>query len=114
MNYSSTNGFDSINKIMREIDKGYIIRNIHKNGSMGILIIVIIHIYRNIKYTSYTIKKAWIIGIIIYFLLIFIGFLGYTLPNGQMSYWGRNSDNKFNNSNTLYRWKNKNIYMRKL
>lgn len=88
MNYSSSHGFDSINKIMREIDKGYIIRNIHKNGSMGILIIVIIHIYRSIKYTSYTIKKSWIVGIIIYFFLIFIGFLGYTLPNGQMSYWG--------------------------
>jgi quinol-cytochrome oxidoreductase complex cytochrome b subunit len=95
MNYTATEqeAFKSINKIIREIKEGWLIRNIHKNGAMMILILVVIHIYRGLIYTSYSIKKTWIIGIIIYFILILIGFLGYTLPYGQMSYWGRNCNN---------------------
>lgn len=95
MNYTATEkeAFKSINKIIREIKEGWVIRNIHKNGAMIILILVVIHIYRALLYSSYSNIITWIIGIFLYFLLILIGFLGYTLPYGQMSYWGRNSYN---------------------
>lgn len=90
MNYisSTEESYRSIMRIMRDIDKGFIIRFIHINGAIILFLLLNIHIIKGIYYSSYSIKYTWIIGNILYILMIIIAFLGYSLPYGQMSYWG--------------------------
>jgi cytochrome c oxidase subunit 1 len=87
--YSNTYSYNSINNIMREVNLGYIFRYLHCNIASMIFVIVYIHIIRSIYFMSYYfIYYCWISGIIIYFILMIIGFVGYILPFGQMSFWG--------------------------
>lgn len=90
MNYIPTvsDSFLSINKILREVSNGYIIKYIHFNGSMFLFLFLNLHIFRGLFYNSYTLTISWILGVILYFFMLFIAFLGYSLPYGQMSYWG--------------------------
>jgi len=79
----------SIINILREINEGYFIRYFHINGSSFIFLFSFVHIGKSIFYYSWNfLYLNWIYGIIILCLLIIIGFLGYLLPWGQMSYWG--------------------------
>nr|YP_203319.1 apocytochrome b [Zancudomyces culisetae]Q3T4C8.1 RecName: Full=Cytochrome b; AltName: Full=Complex III subunit 3; AltName: Full=Complex III subunit III; AltName: Full=Cytochrome b-c1 complex subunit 3; AltName: Full=Ubiquinol-cytochrome-c reductase complex cytochrome b subunit [Zancudomyces culisetae]AAW49486.1 apocytochrome b [Zancudomyces culisetae] len=82
--------FLSIEHIMRDVNNGYIIRYMHANGAGFFFICVYIHIAKGIYYGSYRKPRVflWTIGVIIFFLMIIIGFLGYVLPFGQMSLWG--------------------------
>lgn len=58
------------------------------NGAMIIFLFLLLHIFRAFWYSSFSIKTPWILGVFLYILMIFIAFLGYNLPFGQMSYWG--------------------------
>ena len=79
--------FYSIDNIMREIEYGWLIRYIHLNGASIIFGLLYLHIIRGLLYGSYIKNNTWMIGIIIFFLMIITAFLGYSLPYGQMSYW---------------------------
>ena len=82
--------FDSVEHIMRDVNYGWLIRYIHSVGASMFFLIVYIHIARGLYYGSYKSPREvlWWLGIIIFLLMIATAFLGYTLPWGQMSFWG--------------------------
>jgi ubiquinol-cytochrome c reductase cytochrome b/c1 subunit len=92
MNYSSHTSlaFDSVERIMRDVNYGWLIRYLHMNGASMFFILVYIHMFRNLYYGSYKAPREvlWWVGIVIYLAMMATGFLGYVLPWGQMSFWG--------------------------
>ena len=81
--------FGSVEHIMRDINYGWLIRYVHANGSSMFFLAVYIHIFRALFYGSYKAPREmiWIIGILIYMLMMATAFMGYVLPWGQMSFW---------------------------
>jgi len=82
--------FESVEHIMRDVNYGWLIRYIHSNGASMFFLAVYIHIFRSLFYGSYKSPREviWIIGILIYLLMMATAFMGYVLPWGQMSFWG--------------------------
>ena len=82
--------FQSVEKIMRDVNSGWLLRYMHSNGASFFFIAVYIHIFRGLYYGSYKAPREllWILGCIIYLLMMATGFMGYVLPWGQMSFWG--------------------------
>nr|YP_010890091.1 cytochrome b [Gymnopraia lapislazula]WJJ70115.1 cytochrome b [Gymnopraia lapislazula] len=80
--------FSSISHIIRNVNSGYLLHNIHSNLASIIFILLYIHIARGIYFGNYIKYKVWFVGIILFLLLMITSFLGYVLPWGQMSYWG--------------------------
>ena len=82
--------FNSVEHIMRNVNHGWLIRYIHANGASMFFLAVYIHIFRGMYYGSYKYPRElnWILGVFIFLLMMATSFLGYTLPWGQMSYWG--------------------------
>lgn len=82
--------FASVERIMRDVNGGWLIRYVHANGASMFFIAVYLHMLRGLYYGSYKAPREmiWIIGCVIFFLMIATAFLGYVLPWGQMSFWG--------------------------
>ena len=82
--------FDSIERIMRDVNYGWLIRYVHMNGGSAFFIIVYIHIFRGMYFGSYKSPREllWILGVVILICMMATSFLGYVLPWGQMSFWG--------------------------
>ena len=82
--------FASVEHIMRDVNGGYMLRYLHANGGSLFFFAVYMHIFRGLYYGSYKAPRevTWIIGMLIYLLMMATGFLGYVLPWGQMSFWG--------------------------
>ncbi len=82
--------FLSVEHIMRDVNNGWLIRLIHANGASIFFILVYIHIARGLYYGSYRAPRTlqWVVGVIIFLVMMATGFLGYVQPFGQMSYWG--------------------------
>nr|QFI35740.1 cytochrome b [Protographium marcellus] len=80
--------FYSVNYICRNVNYGWLIRNLHANGASFFFICIYMHIGRGIYYESFNLKYTWMIGVIILFVLMGTAFMGYVLPWGQMSFWG--------------------------
>jgi quinol-cytochrome oxidoreductase complex cytochrome b subunit len=82
--------FFSVDRIMRDVSYGWLIRFIHSNGASMFFVMVYCHIFKNLYYSSFLYPREyiWYSGIILLFLLMGTGFMGYVLPWGQMSYWG--------------------------
>lgn len=82
--------FDSIEHIMRDVNYGWLIRYMHSNGASMFFLAVFIHMFRGLYYGSYKEPREiiWILGVVIFLLMIITGFMGYVLPWGQMSFWG--------------------------
>lgn len=79
--------FDSAIRISRDVNYGWLIRNIHANGASIFFICIYLHIGRGLYYKSFKHIETWSIGVTILFLTILTAFLGYVLPWGQISYW---------------------------
>lgn len=92
MHYSTNTAtaFNSVEKIMRDVNSGWLLRYLHSNGASFFFIAVYIHIFRGLYYGSYKAPREllWILGCIIYLLMMAAAFMGYVLPWGQMSFWG--------------------------
>jgi len=92
MHYTPNTGlaFASVERIMRDVNGGWLIRFVHANGASMFFMAVYIHMLRGLYYGSYKAPREmiWILGCVIFFLMIATAFLGYVLPWGQMSYWG--------------------------
>ncbi len=92
MNYSSHTSlaFDSVERIMRDVNYGWLLRYLHANGASMFFILVYIHIFRGLYYGSYKAPREilWFVGIAIFLAMMATGFMGYVLPWGQMSFWG--------------------------
>ncbi len=86
---SSDLAFDSVERIMRDVNYGWLMRYAHANGASMFFAIVYIHLFRGLYYGSYKRPREllWILGVIILLLMIATAFMGYVLPWGQMSYW---------------------------
>ncbi|RED48632.1 cytochrome b [Aestuariispira insulae] len=82
--------FDSVERIMRDVNYGWLLRYIHMNGASMFFIVVYIHIFRGLYYGSYKAPREilWILGVVILLLMMGTAFMGYVLPWGQMSFWG--------------------------
>jgi len=82
--------FASVQRIERDVPFGWLIQNIHSVGASMFFIAVYIHMLRGLYYGSYKAPREilWIIGVVIYLLMMATAFLGYVLPWGQMSFWG--------------------------
>jgi len=92
MHYTPNTGlaFASVERIMRDVNGGWLIRYVHANGASMFFVAVYVHMLRGLYYGSYKAPREmiWILGCVIFFLMIATAFLGYVLPWGQMSYWG--------------------------
>src|SRR3569833_602077 len=82
--------FNSVERIMRDVNYGWMLRYLHMNGAAMFFIAVYIHIFRGLYYGSYKAPREllWIIGVLILLLMMATAFMGYVLPWGQMSFWG--------------------------
>lgn len=82
--------FDSVEHIMRDVNNGWLLRYLHSNTASAFFFLVYLHIGRGIYYGSYKAPRTlvWIIGTVIFILMMATAFLGYVLPYGQMSLWG--------------------------
>jgi ubiquinol-cytochrome c reductase cytochrome b subunit len=91
MHYVPNSGlaFDSVESIMRDVNYGWLLRYVHANGASMFFIAVYLHMFRGLYYGSYKAPREvlWILGVIIFVLMIATAFLGYVLPWGQMSFW---------------------------
>jgi ubiquinol-cytochrome c reductase cytochrome b subunit len=92
MNYkpSAEEAFASVEYIMRDVEWGWLIRYMHSTGASFFFIVVYLHMFRAMLYGSYKKPREliWLIGMLIFFVLMAEAFAGYLLPWGQMSYWG--------------------------
>ena len=82
--------FQSVERIMRDVNYGWLVRYIHANGASFFFIVVYIHIFRGLYYGSYKAPREllWMLGVVILILMMATAFMGYVLPWGQMSFWG--------------------------
>jgi ubiquinol-cytochrome c reductase cytochrome b/c1 subunit len=92
MNYTpnADMAFDSVQRIMRDVNWGWLIRYVHQNGASMFFIVVYVHIFRGLYYGSYKAPREllWMLGVVLLLLMMATAFMGYVLPWGQMSYWG--------------------------
>nr|YP_009311228.1 cytochrome b [Psilorhynchus pseudecheneis]BAV69949.1 cytochrome b [Psilorhynchus pseudecheneis] len=90
MHYTSdiTTAFSSVTHICRDVNYGWLIRNVHANGASFFFICIYMHIARGLYYGSYLYKETWNIGVVLLLLVMMTAFVGYVLPWGQMSFWG--------------------------
>ena len=86
---TSTIAFNSVEHIMRDVNYGWLLRYLHSNGASMFFVAVYIHMFRGLYYGSYKEPREvlWILGVIIFLLMMATGFMGYVLPWGQMSFW---------------------------
>jgi len=82
--------FESVEKVMRDVNYGWQLRYMHSNGASMFFLAVYVHIFRGMYYGSYKAPREllWILGVIIFLLMMATAFMGYVLPWGQMSFWG--------------------------
>jgi ubiquinol-cytochrome c reductase cytochrome b subunit len=87
---SDAGAFASVERIMRDVPQGWLLRYLHANGASFFFIVTYIHIFRGIYYGSYKAPRelVWMLGLVILLLMMATAFMGYVLPWGQMSFWG--------------------------
>jgi ubiquinol-cytochrome c reductase cytochrome b subunit len=92
MHYAANAGvaFDSVEHIMRDVNWGWMMRYAHANGASAFFAVIYVHIFRGFYYGSYKAPRemVWLLGVVIFLLMMATGFMGYVLPWGQMSFWG--------------------------
>ncbi|YP_003734936.1 cytochrome b (mitochondrion) [Callorhinchus milii] len=90
MHYTAdiSTAFSSVIHICRDVNYGWLMRNVHANGASLFFICLYLHVGRGIYYGSYLFKELWNVGVILFILVMMTAFVGYVLPWGQMSFWG--------------------------
>src|SRR3954468_666202 len=92
MNYktSAAEAFASVEYIMRDVEWGWLIRYMHSTGASLFFVVVFLHMFRGIMYGSFKRPRelVWILGMLIFLVLMAEAFMGYVLPWGNMSFWG--------------------------
>nr|YP_009311059.1 cytochrome b [Enteromius hulstaerti]AJQ17747.1 cytochrome b [Enteromius hulstaerti]BAV69663.1 cytochrome b [Enteromius hulstaerti] len=90
MHYTSdiSTAFSSVTHLCRDVNYGWLIRNMHANGASFFFICIYMHIARGLYYGSYLYIETWNIGVLLLLLVMMTAFVGYVLPWGQMSFWG--------------------------
>jgi len=92
MNYAADTSvaFGSVEHIMRNVNYGWLLRYAHANGASFFFIVIYLHIFRGFYFSSYKAPREmiWLLGVVIFLLMMATAFMGYVLPWGQMSFWG--------------------------
>jgi len=92
MHYAANDAvaFSSVEHIMRDVNWGWAMRYAHANGASAFFVVIYLHIFRGFFYSSYKAPREmiWLIGVVIFLLMMATAFMGYVLPWGQMSFWG--------------------------
>jgi len=92
MHYAGNAGvaFNSVEHIMRDVNWGWLMRYAHANGASAFFVVIYLHIFRGFFYSSYKAPRemVWLLGVVIFLLMMATAFMGYVLPWGQMSFWG--------------------------
>jgi ubiquinol-cytochrome c reductase cytochrome b subunit len=92
MHYAANAGvaFSSVEHIVRDVNWGWMLRYAHSNGASMFFVVIYLHIFRGFFYGSYKAPRemVWLLGVVIFLLLMATAFMGYVLPWGQMSFWG--------------------------
>jgi ubiquinol-cytochrome c reductase cytochrome b subunit len=92
MHFAATGAgaFNSVEHIMRDVNSGWLLRYAHANGASMFFVVVYVHIFRGLYFGSYKPPRevVWLLGIVIFLLMMATAFMGYVLPWGQMSFWG--------------------------
>ncbi|MDA8231797.1 MAG: cytochrome b/b6 [Magnetospirillum sp.] len=92
MNYTphTTMAFNSVERIMRDVNYGWLLRYLHMNGASMFFVLVYTHMFRGLYYGSYKAPREllWWVGVVIFLAMMATAFMGYVLPWGQMSFWG--------------------------
>ena len=88
-NANADTAFDSVEHIMRDVNQGWFLRYAHANGASFFFIVTYLHIFRGLYYGSYKAPRemVWMLGLVIFLLMMATAFMGYVLPWGQMSFW---------------------------
>jgi ubiquinol-cytochrome c reductase cytochrome b subunit len=86
----SANAFASVEYIMRDVEWGWLVRYLHSVGASAFFVVIYLHMFRGLLYGSYKGPREliWVLGMLLYIVLMAEAFMGYVLPWGQMSYWG--------------------------
>jgi ubiquinol-cytochrome c reductase cytochrome b subunit len=81
--------FDSVEHIRRDVNGGRIIQAVHAVGASMFFFAVYIHMFRGLYFGSYKAPREilWILGVLLFVLMVTTAFMGYVLPWGQMSFW---------------------------
>jgi len=87
---SAVGAFNSVEHIMRDVNSGWFLRYAHATGASFFFIVIYIHIFRGLYFGSYKAPREmiWLLGVLIFLLMMATAFMGYVLPWGQMSFWG--------------------------
>lgn len=87
---SADQAFSSVEYIMRDVNFGWLLRYMHSTGASAFFIVIYLHMFRGLLYGSYQKPRelVWLLGMVLYLILLAEAFFGYLLPWGQMSYWG--------------------------
>ena len=87
---NTTVAFDSVEHIMRDVNGGWMLRYMHATGASFFFVVVYVHIFRGLYYGSYKPPREvlWMLGLVIFLLMMATAFMGYVLVWGQMSFWG--------------------------
>ena len=82
--------FASVEYIMRDVNWGWMLRYAHANGASAFFVVIYLHIFRGFYFGSYKAPRemVWLLGVVIFLLMMATAFMGYVLPWGQMSFWG--------------------------
>nr|YP_010173766.1 cytochrome b [Bovichtus angustifrons]QSJ54396.1 cytochrome b [Bovichtus angustifrons] len=90
MHYTSdiNTAFASVAHITRDVNYGWLLRDMHANGASFFFVCLYLHIGRGLYYGSYLYKETWNVGVVLLLLVMMTAFVGYVLPWGQMSFWG--------------------------
>nr|CRG62853.1 cytochrome b [Lacerta bilineata]CRG62855.1 cytochrome b [Lacerta bilineata]CRG62861.1 cytochrome b [Lacerta bilineata]CRG62862.1 cytochrome b [Lacerta bilineata]CRG62863.1 cytochrome b [Lacerta bilineata] len=90
MHYTAdiSSAFSSVTHIHRDVQHGWLIRNLHANGASMFFICIYLHVGRGLYYGSYIYTETWNIGVLLLLMVMATAFMGYVLPWGQMSFWG--------------------------
>lgn len=92
MHYAANDAvaFGTVEHIMRDVNWGWMLRYAHANGASFFFLVIYVHIFRGFYYSSYKPPRemVWLLGVVIFLLMMATGFMGYVLPWGQMSFWG--------------------------
>ena len=87
---TATGAFDSVQYIMRDVNWGWLVRYMHTTGASMFFIVIYLHMFRGLMYGSFKKPRelVWLLGMLIFLVLMAEAFMGYVLPWGNMSFWG--------------------------
>lgn len=85
--YGPDMNFDSVQYIMYDVNWGWLMRIIHFNGASFFFFVMYLHMFKGLFMMSYRLVRVWLTGVIMIFLFMGVGFIGYVLVYSQMSYW---------------------------